>query len=135
MLAAGSAKLGWLSTLDAAAVKVNFARSVILKVFAIERCCILYPGPSSTNAPELPSVPGAGKVKQPGSNQCVTLRWSEGRLPLQARFGRPPTVLVLDRSTPEYDGEKNIQVCRYPIQYNCHPPSTPLMTALAPGRK
>ena len=63
MLAAGFLKLGWLNASDAEPVRVNRTRSVIRKVLAIEMFWLLYPGPSSTNAPEFPSVPNAGRAK------------------------------------------------------------------------
>src|SRR6476646_4828717 len=99
-------------------------RSRVLKDLDTVRLCTFSPGPSRTNCPALPNVPGRGTVNAAASNQCSSVRWSAGRLPLAMRSGRPPDVFVFDGSEPEKLGVKNWPVSIMLTQFACQPPRT-----------
>src|SRR5690349_9481882 len=61
-------KFGWLNASSAAAVNVNFRRSVTEKVFAREMLFNWLPGPSRIFTPEFPSRPAGGATKQAALN-------------------------------------------------------------------
>src|SRR5436190_7831087 len=127
MSLAGARKFGWLKIFPTSPISSKWSFSVIGKRLASVTLCTCKPGPSRIFTPLLPNLPAGGFTKQDVSNQWFTVRWPDGRLPLQMRSGSPPNVLVLDGSALSNDGVKNWPLCRYVTQIKRHPPRTSSM--------